>query len=386
MTLSVKVLIPRENIGILSNYYNESLDEIVTRFKLKDNKSHFVISSAQLRKLGEFFGLSTSLLLSEKVPLESLLTKLKLPTFRSQKSEKLSYKTIKQILKVYYLRDLFSELNSSKKYKKFPDINKKSSIESAKKISEYLSFESLRKNAKNPSKLLTTVRKRIEEHGILTFTQSISTSETRGISIANGYPKIIILTDKESISSRLFTLFHELGHILLNKPGISDPNYYFTSVNPIESWCDKFSAEILYPRILIENTFDNKLSFIQNIKKISKLAKGSKGGVAYNLKKYDLISDRDYMQFRNSYDPIRDQLSNEEKSSGGRQTVSSRVISSKGYTFTYTIINALSEERITDFEAIETLEIKLKSLETVIDQIHKLENTFSEPDVNNSNY
>jgi Zn-dependent peptidase ImmA (M78 family) len=68
----------------------------------------------------------------------------------------------------------------------------------------------------------------------------------RGFAIVDDLIPILgIKRGSESAHSKTFTLFHELGHILLNENAISD-----LSLNPqweIEKWCNMFSAEVLVP-------------------------------------------------------------------------------------------------------------------------------------------
>ena len=49
----------------------------------------------------------------------------------------------------------------------------------------------------------------------------------------------------EPTHSKTFTLFHELGHLLLNEGGMCDMSSRTRS--KIEKWCNSFSAEILVP-------------------------------------------------------------------------------------------------------------------------------------------
>ena len=87
---------------------------------------------------------------------------------------------------------------------------------------------------------------RLETLGVAVFQLSLTKDNLRGFSITDDIiPIIVIKRGGEPPYSKIFTLFHELGHILLNESGLCDlsetPN-----VN-IEKWCNAFAAEILVP-------------------------------------------------------------------------------------------------------------------------------------------
>lgn len=87
---------------------------------------------------------------------------------------------------------------------------------------------------------------RIESLGVAVFQLSLTQDNVRGFAIVDDIIPIIgIKRGGEAPQSKIFTLFHELGHILLNEGAISD-----LSLNPaweLEKWCNAFAAEILVP-------------------------------------------------------------------------------------------------------------------------------------------
>jgi len=86
----------------------------------------------------------------------------------------------------------------------------------------------------------------VESLGIAVFQLSLTQDRLRGLSIVDEIVPIIgIKRGSEPAHSKIFTLFHELGHILLQEGGLCD-----LSDNPsfqIEKWCNAFAAEILMP-------------------------------------------------------------------------------------------------------------------------------------------
>jgi len=74
----------------------------------------------------------------------------------------------------------------------------------------------------------------------------LTQDKLRGFSIVDDIVPIIgIKRGGEQSHSKTFTLFHELGHILLNEGGLCDLSEK-TNLE-IEKWCNAFSAEVLVP-------------------------------------------------------------------------------------------------------------------------------------------
>jgi len=82
--------------------------------------------------------------------------------------------------------------------------------------------------------------------GITVFQLSLTHDKLRGFSIIDDIVPIIgIKRGSEAPTSKIFTLFHELGHILLNEGGVCDLTE-MTNIE-IEKWCNAFAAEVLVP-------------------------------------------------------------------------------------------------------------------------------------------
>jgi len=87
----------------------------------------------------------------------------------------------------------------------------------------------------------------IESLGVAVFQLSLTQDNLRGFSLIDEQmPVIAIKRGSEQPTAKIFTLFHELGHILLNEGGICDINFD-ANAQQIEKWCNAFAAEILVP-------------------------------------------------------------------------------------------------------------------------------------------
>lgn len=87
---------------------------------------------------------------------------------------------------------------------------------------------------------------KVESLGVAVFQLSLSQDNLRGFAIVDDIIPIIgIKRGGEQAQSKTFTLFHELGHILLNEGALCD-----LSLNTpweVEKWCNAFAGEVLVP-------------------------------------------------------------------------------------------------------------------------------------------
>ncbi len=90
----------------------------------------------------------------------------------------------------------------------------------------------------------------LEKYDVLVFQASkIDPKEMRGLSISYEEMPIIVLNRKDEPSSRLFTLCHELVHIVTRTSGICNNTSLqeATSQNEFELWCNRIAGQILVP-------------------------------------------------------------------------------------------------------------------------------------------
>lgn len=89
----------------------------------------------------------------------------------------------------------------------------------------------------------------LEQYDVLIFQAAkIDPQEMRGVSLAYEYMPIIALNRKEEPSARLFTLCHELVHIVTRTSGICNENS--ADVASQDSWeivCNRIAGKILVP-------------------------------------------------------------------------------------------------------------------------------------------
>jgi Zn-dependent peptidase ImmA (M78 family) len=108
-------------------------------------------------------------------------------------------------------------------------------------------------DAKDARAFYVICRKKIEDKGIFVLHDSFPEMDGSGFCLAHDkYPVIVINTKQQTRGRRLFTLVHELAHVLMQQTGISDP---FIKQNSVERLCNRFAGSFLVPEIYLTSLF-----------------------------------------------------------------------------------------------------------------------------------
>ena len=98
------------------------------------------------------------------------------------------------------------------------------------------------------------LRNKLLERNILVFVLEMERG-INGVSLTDDVPFVVLVNSSDSEGRRLFTLAHELGHVLLR-------NHVFESVDVVgqkereEQWCNEFASSFLIPPDLWERYCD----------------------------------------------------------------------------------------------------------------------------------
>jgi Zn-dependent peptidase ImmA (M78 family) len=115
----------------------------------------------------------------------------------------------------------------------------------ANKLRKLLNLDELRE-IKNINHALEAYIEKVESLGVAVFQLSLTQDKLRGFSLIDEtIPIIGIKRGGEQTTAKIFTLFHELGHIILNEGGLCDLSE--KSTIEIEKWCNAFSGEVIIP-------------------------------------------------------------------------------------------------------------------------------------------
>lgn len=201
---------------------------------------------------------------------------------------------------------------------------------------------------------------RMEDNGILVARngvvgdankRTLDIGEFRGFTIAeDGYPLVFVNT-RDAKSAQLFSLAHELGHVVRGEPGISD----HSERQELERWCNRFAAEFLAPPKAVRAVYkESGEDLLATVSKVAKRFGLSREAMLWRLVELGLVTQ-----------PEADEVAGavvasppaKKKNDGGppRHTlVRSRV----GGLFYDTVIRAAMNGQIPEFEAARYLGAK----------------------------
>lgn len=206
--------------------------------------------------------------------------------------------------------------------------------------------------------------------GILVFeTEKVSEDEISGCSLYyDNYP-IILLNGKNTPNRRIFTLIHELTHLIQGKSAICDVDKH----NKKEAFCNKVTAEVLVPQdtlnkvTLFTKKEEPKLDSLSHIYGVSKQT------IVYRLNSLDYIDNDIKDKIINILEEKnqRDKQKKKEQNTKGSPKLSTSTRKKKydGIPYVKLVLNAYENNIITAPQAIRYLEMPLDKFEIVDKEI-----------------
>lgn len=103
---------------------------------------------------------------------------------------------------------------------------------------------------------LRLLRDRVEDAGILVFfngvvgnntSRKLDPEEFQGFALVDEYAPLIFVNNADFKAAQMFTLAHELAHLLIGESGVSGFSNMEPAQNVTEQFCDQVAAEFLVP-------------------------------------------------------------------------------------------------------------------------------------------
>lgn len=303
MTPSASVItqaLERNNLSlehIANSVFGSGARDFIT-FVKNPNNSTLNIKYKDLSKIASKLQIPFGYLFLEKLPQENI----KIPELRRKNldlpisnalKESVKNSEYKQLWYRDYLISVGEKENFTQKYN-----NKNDIVESIKNL---VLFESL---PKDPYKAMQKLIDRLQNNNFLIFIASsidrkkgtkIEIEDCRGYCLYDSYTPIIFLNNADSYRGKIFTILHELAHILCGENGITTNDNQHSK---IEKFCNEIASEILIPKKFILEKWDKNLKINENAEFIEKECLASKEAIATKAINLKIISKKDYDEYR----------------------------------------------------------------------------------------
>ena len=203
----------------------------------------------------------------------------------------LAIRRTSRYLSVY--RDMTDKSYISKQYEWLNIIRTKKDISSSEYLRELLGL-SVDEQRLKKNQTFSSWRKKVEDNlGIFVFQFPIPNHQFDGFSyIEDGEPYGITINSKISENRKIFTIFHELGHIIEGSSGICFTTEAHSQPFSIEAKCNRLAAELLMPAELIE-----PVDTFEDLDDSSRKIGVSKEAYLIRLKELRRVSDNDFNKF-----------------------------------------------------------------------------------------
>jgi Zn-dependent peptidase ImmA (M78 family) len=217
----------------------------------------------------------------------------------------------------------------------------------------------------DPYEALRVWRERVESIGIIVLQLPMPLAEIRGFSLASSLPRLICLNRSDAIRARSFTLFHEVGHVLIGSGGLCLPfdSIARSGAAAEERQCNDLAGAVLVPenqlralvagRELDANIEDASLESLAGRFQVSKEV------LWYRLRRLDLISEQ---TFSEKWPTWRKRWGHTPTSGGAAETAVQRTIRQLGRGLVQPVLQAEQVGAVPAQQAAELLGIRAKDL------------------------
>lgn len=219
-------------------------------------------------------------------------------------------------------------------------------------------------NFRNIDQAFKAWRHALEGAGVFAFKDSFKDRFLSGFCLVHDKYPIIMVNNSNSFTRQIFTLLHELGHILYGVNGVTDVDesylrYLKKEERSIEIKCNRFAAEVLVPA----HKFEADIPYIEEegINAISDLANKysvSREVILRRMLDFDLIDKEHYVSQAKKWN--NDYLRTKNEASGGNWYLTKMAYLGEG--FVQTAFNNYRKGRFDKATLATHLNVKAKNL------------------------
>lgn len=340
----------------------------------EDQKCEIPLS--HLEKFANVYKRPLAFFLLEKIPVDVVEPK----DFRIiYDSEEFSFspQTYLAIRKARYVQSVISELVVEEfKYTLISASDSDDPEKAADSFRNYLEVDTAdQKKWVSSSNALRNWRTALEEKGIFVLQQNLSKEDISAFCLVDKKPYIIVLNSSEHEVRRIFSLFHEIGHIVLHKSGVCTPDdlsrnsYKYVQ---IEKFCNQFAASLLLPKgdFIVDPDVNRLRSLSINswsdeyLKNIAQRFKVSREVVVRRFQTLGFINEKAYESWRSEWLKKSEEYK-KIKRKGARIPQYLKCLSQNGRGFAAFVLEQYHTNKISFTSAAEILSVNPKHMSQI---------------------
>lgn len=328
-------------------------------------------SITEAKKLCNLYDIPFSALFLTELPNKNSTTYIDRRTYRDNLGTKVSYELWKEINRLNSCRECAIELIDLEKYKNIlNEFNINDTLDNIeRKVREIFKIETpFRNKTAYDNKAFNYFRNKIESKGIMVIQiEGISIKEIRGLSFNFEVLPIISVNKSDSDRAKVFTLFHELAHLIRRTSNLCLIDFNERE-DEEEKICNDLAANILIPETILDSNIQNiDLDDDDEIERLADKYAVSKFVIIkrlYDLKKinFDLYKIK-YDKYLNTFNEIKKII--RKKDEKRIVTPDKKLISSSGKLYPKIILEAYYEGKISFGEVCNTLNINSRFIGNV---------------------
>ncbi|HXM63435.1 MAG TPA: ImmA/IrrE family metallo-endopeptidase [Terriglobales bacterium] len=224
---------------------------------------------------------------------------------------------------------------------------------------------------RQPDDALRVWRQSLEDDGLLVFQFSLPAADAHAFSLADDVPTIV-LNSRDSYSRRIFSIVHELAHLILRQPGLCSPSEYvdLDGSNQIEMRCNAAAALALVPDgDLAEQTPVARLrrggDISEALEPLARAFAVSREVILRRLFDLEIVSRQG---FRRTIELLRREFEEKQKLKKKRKIIvqpSTKAVSQLGRNFVTNVLSAHERGAISDSDVAEYLGVRLHHVDKI---------------------
>lgn len=220
---------------------------------------------------------------------------------------------------------------------------------------------------------LNNWRNTFEDSGVFVFKESFRNDDFSGFCLYDKEFPLIIINNSMPKTRQIFTLFHELGHLLFETSGIDRLNDDFISMLPeqgrnIEMLCNRLAAEILVPSDDLDSSIKGINVDEASVTKLATTYKVSREVVLRKFLDRGIVSETAYKNLTNKW--IEEAKKKKFESKGGGDYYNTQ-IAYLGDKYLEMAFNAYYRKTINDMQLADYLNVKMDNLPLLELSLHR---------------